>query len=141
MRWKTSRAWRVWAALLLLGLGAGCGSGLQPVRGKVTYPDGTPVTEGTVVFESTEAEKAVTARGQIQPDGSYELGTHRPGDGAPPGKYRVLVAPKNDPNAVDKPQRPPAFDPRFAAFNTSELVFEVKSGANEFPIQVTRPKK
>jgi hypothetical protein len=130
-------------ALLLLGA-AGCGPRMYPVHGKVTYPDGSPVTEGMVVFESQGQEKPVTARGDIRPDGSYQLGTYKPGDGALAGKYRVLVAPKADPNAVDRPSGPPPFDPRFANFATSGLEFQVGAGASDFPIQVskaaTRPR-
>jgi hypothetical protein len=125
-------------ALLLL-TAAGCGPRLYPVRGKVTYPDGTPVTEGTVVFESQGGEKPRTSRGTIRADGGYELATHKPGDGVPAGKYRALVAPKYDPNAVDRPKGPPPFDPRYTSFETSGLEFEVTAaGPNEFPIRVTR---
>jgi hypothetical protein len=125
-------------ALLLLGT-AGCGPRLYPVRGKVTLGDGKPLTEGMVVFERKgEAKEAVTARGEIEADGSYRLGTHRPGDGAPAGTYRVLVAPKSDPNAVDRPAQPPPFDPRYADFKTSGLEFEVTlGGPNDFPITVS----
>jgi hypothetical protein len=106
------------------------------VRGKVTYPDGKPVTEGMVVFESKGQEKAVTARGEIQSDGSYTLSTYKPGDGAPLGKYRVLVSPKFDPNSVDRPTKAQPFDPK------SGLEFEVTaSGPNDFPIQVSRPRR
>jgi hypothetical protein len=125
-------------ALLLLGL-AGCGSGLCPARGRVTYADGKPVTAGMVVFESKEQEPPVTARGEIQSDGSFALGTHRPGDGVPPGKYRVLVAPKFDPNAVDRAPPPPPFHPRYSNFKESGLEFEVTAaGPNDFPIQVSK---
>jgi hypothetical protein len=80
-------------------------------------------------------------RGEIQADGSYQLSTYRPGDGAPPGTYRVLVAPKSDPNAVDRPPQPPPFDPRYAEFNTSGLEFEVKPGGpTDFPITVQKKK-
>jgi hypothetical protein len=115
---------------------AGCGQRLHRVQGKVTYSDGTPVTEGLVVFESIQ-EPIRTARGDIRPDGSYELSTHKPGDGVAAGKYRVLVAPRTDPNAIDKP-KPPPFDRRYSEFATSGLELEVKPGTNEFPIQVTR---
>jgi hypothetical protein len=125
--------------LLLLGV-IGCGPRLYPVRGKVTYPDGKPLTEGLVVFESKGEERPVTSRGEIHPDGSYELSTSRPGDGALAGKYRVLVAPKTDPNAVDLPSRPPPFDPRYANFDTSGLEYQVGSGPNDFPIQVSPAK-
>ena len=125
--------------LLLLGA-VGCGPRLYPVRGKVTYPDGKPLTAGLVVFESQGQEKPVTARGDIRADGSYQLGTYRPGDGALAGKYRVLVAPKSDPNAVDLPSGPPPFDPRYMGFDTSGLEYQVGAGANDFPIQVTWAK-
>ncbi len=116
---------------------AGCGPGLQPVRGKVTYEDGSPVTKGIVVFESTDEKHALTARGDLASDGAYCLGTHKPSDGVRPGKYRVLVAPRIE--NPDQPEQP--FDPRFSSFKTSGLEFEVKSGNNEFPIKVSRPAK
>jgi hypothetical protein len=141
MRSTRPRAARAVAVALVLLGAAGCGSRLCPVRGKVTYPDGTPLTEGMVVFESAGEGKAVTARGEIQPDGTYELGTYKPGDGVRPGKYRVLVAPKTDPNAVDRPAKAPPFDPRFAEFKTSGLECEVTAGSNDYPIQVSAPGK
>jgi hypothetical protein len=123
---------------LLLGV-IGCGPKLYPVHGTVTYPDDKPVTEGLVVFESKDREKPITARGEIQSNGSFDIGTFRPGDGALPGKYRVLVAPKLDPNAVDKPNKKLPFNARYAEFKTSELEFTVTAaGPNEFPIKVTR---
>jgi hypothetical protein len=106
-----------------------------PVRGTVTFEDGTPVADGMVVFESKEGTP-LTARGQITPGGRFELATHAPGDGVPPGVYRALVAPKTDPNAVDKRPATPPFDLSFAEFDTSGLEFEVKSGRNEFAIRV-----
>ncbi len=136
-RWRNAGA--VVAGLLVLGA-AGCGPGLYPVRGTVTYPDGKPVTGGMVVFESKDSAKPVTARGEIREDGSFELSTHHPGDGAPAGKYRVLVRPPYDANAVDRrPSAPPPFDKRFTEFDTSGMEFEVTpAGPNVFPIQVKK---
>jgi hypothetical protein len=126
------------AGLLLVGV-IGCGSKLYPARGTVTYADGSPVTEGFVVFESKGQEPRTTARGEIRSDGSFELGTHKPGDGALPGNYQVLVTPKSDPNAADKPSKKPPIHPRFGEFKTSKLEFDVTAaGPNEFPIKVTR---
>jgi hypothetical protein len=127
--------------MLLFGT-VGCGSKLYPVRGKVTFADGSPVSEGMVVFESMDMEPALAARGQIRADGTFELTTHHAGDGAPAGKYRALVAPKYDPNAVDKPRKPASIDGRYTEFKTSGLEFEVTaSGPNDFAIRVTRPDK
>jgi hypothetical protein len=140
MRFVVSAAGRLvaGAALLLTGA-AGCGSGPYPVRGTVTLEDGTKVTSGTVIFETRDAEKPVAARGEIKPDGSYELGTHKPGDGAPAGVYRVLIAPP--PTHPDRPPEKPPYDNRYTSFATSQLEFEVKAGANEYPIRLApRPK-
>jgi hypothetical protein len=92
-----------------------------------------------VVFESQDEQNRIVARGEVQADGSYELSTYKPGDGALAGKYRVLVAPKSDPNAVDKPATPPPFDPRYMDFKTSGLEIEVKPETSDYPIRVTRP--
>jgi hypothetical protein len=139
-----TRFWRWQVRAVVWGLLAatlGCGAKLYPVGGRVTFPDGKPLTEGMVVFEGQGPENAVTARGEVRADGSYELSTYKPGDGVPPGKYRVLVAPKSDPNAVDRPAKAPPFDKRYADFKTSGLEWEVKPGVEEYPIRVTRPGK
>src|SRR5437899_2247879 len=83
------------ALVLALGAAVGCGKGLYPVRGKVTLEDGTPLAKGLVVFESTQEKSPITARGDIQADGSYQLSTAKPGDGVPTGKYRALVSPRD----------------------------------------------
>jgi hypothetical protein len=134
-RFKTTVA----VCLPLLFCVAGC-SGRYPVHGKVTFEDGTPLTSGMVVFESTESGKRISPRGEIQSDGSYQLGMEKPGDGVPSGKYRALVSPRMDINA-EKPERDMPIDKRFTSFDTSELEFEVKSGDNDFPIKVTKPSK
>jgi hypothetical protein len=126
-------------ALLALGL-AGCGGGLYPVRGTVTLDDGTPVTRGLVVFERVEGGQPITARGEIHPDGRYELSTNKPGDGVPPGKYRVLVNPLELSDVPDEQKHLP-FDVKYLKFETSGLEYEVRAGLNEYPIVVTRPKK
>jgi hypothetical protein len=123
-------------ALLLPVAAAGCG-GLHPVRGKVAFEDGAPVTGGMVVFESKDRRPAVTARGEIQPDGTYQLSMRGHGDGAPPGVYRVLIAPPPPDDPRQRFVKPP-FDERYTNFATSGLEFEVKAGVNEFPIQVTQ---
>jgi len=125
-------------ALLAVAL-AGCG-GKYPVRGTVTYDDGTPVTKGLVVVERVGGGPAVTARGEIQSDGRYELSTDKPGDGVPAGKYRVLLNPLDLSDVPDE-QKVLPFDLKYLKFETSGLEFEVKSGSTEYPITVTRQKK
>jgi hypothetical protein len=116
---------------------AGCGAGLQPVHGKVTLADGKPAANSQVVFESEQEGTKVSARGDVREDGSYELSTYKPGDGVPPGKYRVQVNPPPMVNA-EGPYISP-FHAKYSNFQTSGLEFEVKSGQkNEFQIQVTK---
>jgi hypothetical protein len=126
------------AALLLLSA-AGCSHRLSPVGGRVTYEDGTPVTYGMVIFESKEGPHKITARGLIQPDGSYQLSMAKPGDGVPPGPYRVLIGP----GQVIDPDAPPPlpFDKHYTDFATSGLEYEVQAGPNEFVIKLERPHK
>jgi hypothetical protein len=127
-------------AALLLSAVAGCGSGLYPVHGQVTLEDGKPLTKGMVIFECKQGEKTVMARGEIQADGSYRLSTSKPGDGAPPGKYRVVIAPMENVDLPDNERRLP-FDRRYTDFKTSGLEFEVRAGDNEIPIRLGRAGK
>jgi hypothetical protein len=62
----------------------GC-SGNKQVKGKVTLTDGTPLVRGHVVFE----KEGFSARGEIQPDGTYVMGTLKDDDGVPAGEYTV----------------------------------------------------
>src|SRR5438094_9903388 len=115
---------------------AGCGAGLQPVRGTVKLPDGKPAAGSQVVFEGGPEGRKVSARGDVQTDGSFELSTNKPGDGVPPGKYKVQVNPPPMINPEAAYVSP--FNAKYSNFQTSRLEFEVKAGQrNEFPIQVT----
>jgi hypothetical protein len=135
-----ARRYLLAAPLLLLLLAAtGCGARHYPVHGTVTLEDGTPVTAGTVAFEPKDSDSSFSARGELDSQGRFEIGTNRPGDGIPAGTYRVMVAPP--PQNPDGPPVKPQFDTRFARFETSGLEFEVKSGASEYLIKVTRPGK
>ncbi len=79
----------VW--LILFGA-SGCGSqAFFPVSGRITHKDGTLVTAGLVIFEPVSQK--ISARGEIQADGSFQLGTHTNNDGAMEGEYKVLIAP------------------------------------------------
>src|SRR5581483_10033784 len=85
---------RRWAALLLLAALPGCGSRRYPVTGSVNFDDGKPLEPGNLICERVIGGKTVMARGTILADGTFVLGTQRPGDGVLPGRYRVLVSPR-----------------------------------------------
>ncbi len=90
MRWRNIH----WGLLVLAAaggmFGAGCGPrrpATAPVRGTVTLR-GEPVPEGRVFFYPEEGRPAL---GRLQPDGTYELTTFKPRDGAVPGRHRVVI--------------------------------------------------
>jgi hypothetical protein len=84
-------------AIVIGGLGLllawGCGDDGLPRRyrvyGEVTY-NGKPLPRGTVNF-IPEGGEGRAASGPIK-EGSYDLTTLNPGDGAIPGAYRVTIA-------------------------------------------------
>src|SRR5262249_40911904 len=113
--------------VLLAGLSlVGCGgSNLYPAQGKVTFKDGTPLTAGGVVFESGTPGAKAGARGDIQPDGTFQLSTFKEGDGALEGTYRVAVMAPQPPGAKEGTPVRPLIHPRFQRPETSQLEFTV----------------
>ena len=128
------------AALAFLAGVAGCGGGRYAVHGRVVYEDGSPVTEGIVIGEMAEGDRRVKAQGSVKSDGTFSWGTLVPGDGAEPGKYRVVVVPR----AVGEKEASqgvlPAVDRKFSNPQTSGIDFEVKPGKNELNITVSKPQ-
>ena len=132
-------AGRSFLVLLALALLSGCGSDRYPVSGRVQYEDGTPLEEGTIAGEMGEGEGKVMAQGNVRPDGTFEWGTLRPGDGARPGKYRVVILPRALGDTEMAQGMQPAVDGKFTRPESSGIVFEVKAESNEFTVTVTRP--
>jgi hypothetical protein len=118
---------------------SGCGARKYPVRGTVTLEDGTPLTKGLVIFERVEGGPPVTARGNVQADGRYELSTEKPGDGVPPGRYKVAINPLDTSDVPDE-QKVLPFDVKYLSHANSGLEHEVK-GASEYPIKLSKGKK
>jgi hypothetical protein len=131
---------RLMVLALILVTAVGCGSGnTYPVRGKVFFKDGTPLTGGVVVFKPVDDSLKVTAQGDIQQDGTFIVATYKEGDGALPGKYQVAITPPPRKKIREKPVERPIIHPRFENYETSGLQFEVKRGKNECPIEVDKP--
>lgn len=82
--------------VVLILLLVGCDSGefkTYPVKGTVTFSDGTPLPVGKIYFDTRDEQYGlgVGATGNIKEDGTFELRTYVPGDGAPPGQYIVYI--------------------------------------------------
>lgn len=90
--------------LCLLVFFVGCNGNIG-VHGKVTFPDGEPLTKGSVIFQNDR----VMAEGHVQKDGTYRLGTLKIGDGCEPGTYRVYISGAT--NIVSGSVREKASDP------------------------------
>ena len=113
---------------------AGCSrkAGLEtaPVSGKVTYR-GKAVPTGTVMFVPDEGPAAT---GEIGSDGAYKLTTYTTGDGAVIGKHKVTITALQGMGDALPEQRtptpPPLVPAKYLSQETSGLVAEVKSGAN-----------
>lgn len=119
----------------------GCSSGYYPVTGKVTYTDGSPMVEGTVIAETTTADgKLVSVQGIIEKDGSFVMGTKSAGDGVLPGKYRAMVMPPGLGDAELAEGKLPAVDSKFGSFDSSGLSFEATQGPTNVEFKVTRPR-
>jgi hypothetical protein len=127
---------------LALGGAVGCGGPeLYLVRGKVAFKNGAPVTPlvgGYVVFEPLDKENKHSARGDIQSDGTFRLGTHKEDDGVRPGEYKVLVVPPAPPPREEK-RRKPVIQPRYHNLSETPLTFTVKRQDNECPLTVEPP--
>ena len=116
----------------------GCGNdGMTKVSGKVTFGDGAPVTRGTVYFDSG----TYAASGPIQPDGTYVLGSLRPGDGAPAGEYVVILVKEWEDPVDEDGNTINTFEvhPRYTNRETSGLTFTIEPGRPQvFNIVVER---
>ena len=130
---------RLFVAIFLLTV-FGCASeeSRGPVTGKVSV-NGVPLAEGTIYFENQA--KGVALTGQIKPDGSFTLASHK-GAGLVVGSYQVAISPEamlmsadeiplvgknpRKPNDVKKSPLPV----KYFKTSTSKLTAEIKEGAN-----------
>jgi len=120
---------------------SGCGS--PKVTGQVKFEDGTPLTVGDVIFEST----TVQARGPLDRSGKFVMGSARVKDGVPPGQYRVYIGGAQEATGEmrvisgrgdTRPIMRSLIDAKWEQPATSGLTCEVRSSTT-FNITVTRP--
>ena len=86
-----------WLPVLLIVV-AGCGKGGPvPVRGTVKL-NGQPLADASVLFIAQDPG-GKDATGFTDANGEFRLSTIKPGDGALPGKYKVVVQPTTQSDA------------------------------------------
>lgn len=98
----------------------------QPVKGRVLFND-QPITQGTINFTNPDDSNFV-ASSPISSDGTFSLTTttifsSSKNPGAPMGKYKVMINPPSDGKRAPQPLM-------------ADGIFEVKSGPNEFKIEL-----
>lgn len=145
--------------ILLFGI-LGCGSNVK-FGGRVTYSDdGSPLTTGMVCFESN----TFLARGPLNQDGYYDLGSLALKDGIPKGEYRVYISGANAVEDVEVKQVPgqaeyvtrqtvsgamagqiftPLIDRKYTDGKTSGIIVNIDGASKIFDFQVDRyqPKR
>lgn len=128
----------VWFGLQLSLPSGGCGQNdrlpVYPVKGAVFFKK-KPLAKGWVVFHplAGQGKKVVKPIAQVAADGSFQLRTYLPDDGAPEGEYVVTITwpalpPKNDPDLDEGPDR---LQNRFNDPKTSKWRFQIKKGFND----------
>ena len=121
----------LWLMMILLLMGCGSSSGparpaLNPVKGKVTLGNGSPLAFGTIGFEPAGG-RAFRCSGKIGPDGTFEIETGSE-KGATAGKYSVSVfLPPNKRKSVPK---------KYYSEDTSGIEVEIVSGDNDLDIKL-----
>jgi len=127
--------------LLLLSLSGGCNQRppTYEVHGMVVFPDGKPLTSGTVEFEALHQKKPITASGEIAANGTFQLGTFEPNDGAIVGEHRVAVISDFEiGTGIERPDElpPERLHAKFRDFKSSGLKFIVKPQRNNILVEV-----
>lgn len=124
--------------VVVLAIGCTPKEELGRISGTVAYR-GQPLSRGLVMFANRA--KGVYMTAPIQEDGRYEVYMAQ-GAGLPLGDYEVAVAPPtidhpigpilNPPKLEDEPE----FPAKYRTWDTSPLRFTIRSGNNQFPINM-----
>jgi len=137
----------VLALAALLAGWSGCGGGehpLAPVKGKIVF-QGQPVKGGSVTFRplgtgsgAQAANLGKPATAMVQDDGTFVLSTMKQGDGAVVGNHEVIYTASfaEVKGYEDKRELPP-----WAGAVPTQKQVEVKSGSNDFTIDLVKPSQ
>ena len=116
-------------SLLFLLTVLGCGSSHVKMSGRVVYEDdGSPLTTGTVLL----CTPTMQARGHLDKNGYFDVGTLGDRDGLPPDTYEVAIV-----GAVDREDRALLTDKWYSP-KTSGITVQVEKGMKSLEIKVNR---
>ncbi len=137
-----------WVNLLGFVLLLGCSDSrpsTYPVSGSIAFADGQPVRFGTVQF--LPDNPGPSARGLIDTNGRFELGTFSKDDGAIPGGHRVIITQHvsaasgkvikhSDAHGADDESS--LVDIRYTQYEVSPLTANVEELDNQVKLRVER---
>lgn len=92
------------------------------------------INVGVVYFQQPD----FIARGALQKDGTYKIGSASKKDGLPPGLYTVYISGANETNLDEKSSLKPVIDDKFSSPSTSGLTVEVTKKNRRFDFKVDR---
>jgi len=111
----------------------GCSSGHVGSSGKVVFSDdGSPVTFGTVMF----ATPTFQAKGDINKDGTFKMGSYGAADGLPTGSYKVAIIGVIE--ETDDGRFYSLLDPKWTGPATTEFTVDVEKTTKNLVIKVDR---
>lgn len=128
-------------AALALPVVVGCGASHEletaQVRGRVSL-DGEPLRSGYVMILPS---KGRMARGAINEDGAFVMGSYTDNDGAQIGDHPVVVTPVPADEGMSKERRGRKIPKRYRRAATSRLRVTVEpSGLDDWRIELTSSK-
>ena len=115
--------------LLPLLIAVGCGGDAVPVTGTVKLTDGTPLTSGSMIYQS----ETINVVGNLDAQGRFSLYQQKPGDKVPPGTYRGAISydtSQDNPVQVEGVSRQSLlpFPAKYESFEQSGLTFVAEPG-------------
>ncbi len=131
-------------SLLLLTAVLGCNDGIStvPVSGKITK-DGAPVPAIGVTLVGVEGTEAMGLRGMTNAEGGFTIVAAGGVEGAPKGKYKVLLIPpasQVDYSKIGK-EGPPAgekYPEKYTKIEKVTDIVEVGAGPNVINIDISK---
>lgn len=137
---KSAMATALAVSMISMGCGGKSGPEMAKVSGIVTV-QGKTMTKGSISFIATDPIRG-NANSKIGPDGSYNLQTREPGDGAELGSYTIMVS-DLDPDSLNtaapgEPVKKHVSDipKKYENPTTSGISKTVARGSNVFDIQL-----
>lgn len=98
----------LWAVAVTVAFASGCGSAkVYPVKGRITFEGKSMKGGGSISFMPAGNQPGKAGGGEIKEDGTYELTTHKPGDGSMTGEFRVVIhqSTEREPDATKDGER------------------------------------